>query len=68
VTVTARDPWTIVDLAGLEFIDAAGVAALSRGRRQARDAGGDLLLVAPRRQVQRVLPLIGRRCALPVRG
>ena len=57
-TVTARDRWIIVDLAGLEFIDAAGVAALSRGRRQARDVGGDLLLVAPRRQVQRVLSLI----------
>jgi len=57
-TVTARDRWIIVDLAGLEFIDAAGVAALSRGRREARDAGGDLLLVAPRRAVQRVLSLI----------
>jgi anti-sigma B factor antagonist len=48
----------IVDLSGLEFIDAAGVAALSRGREQARNAGGDLLLVGPQRQVQRVLALI----------
>ena len=56
--VAAREPWIIVDLAGLEFIDASGVAALSRGRRHARDAGGDLLLAAPQRQVRRVLAII----------
>ena len=38
--VAAREPRIIVDLAGLEFIDASGVAALSRGRRHARNAGG----------------------------
>jgi anti-sigma B factor antagonist len=53
--VAARKPRIIVDLAGLEFIDARGVAALMRGRRHARDAGGDVLLAAPRRQVRRVL-------------
>jgi anti-sigma B factor antagonist len=57
-TVAARERQIIVDLSGLEFIDASGVAALSRGRRRARDAGGDLLLAAPQRQVQRVLALI----------
>jgi len=38
--VAARDPVIIVDLAGLEFIDSSGVAALARGRTQARRAGG----------------------------
>ena len=56
--VAAREPRIIVDLAGLEFIDASGVAALSRGRRDARDAGGDLLLAAPRRRVRQVLEII----------
>ena len=36
----AREPRIIVDLAGLEFIDCSGVAALARGRRHARQAGG----------------------------
>jgi anti-sigma B factor antagonist len=58
VAATARDLWIIVDLSGLEFIDAAGVAALSRGLRQARNAGGGLLLAAPRPRVQRVLSII----------
>ena len=57
-SVTAREPRIVVDLAGLEFIDASGVAALSRGRRHARDAGGDLLLAAPQRLVRRVLAII----------
>src|SRR6266480_6459126 len=42
--VAAREPEIIVDLAGLEFIDSSGVAALARGRKQARHAGGDLRL------------------------
>ena len=54
----AREPRIIVDLSGLEFIDASGVAALSRGRRHARDAGGDVLLAAPQRMVRRVLTII----------
>jgi anti-sigma B factor antagonist len=56
--VATYEPRIIVDLAGLEFIDASGVAALSRGRQHARDAGGDLLLAAPRRQVRVILAII----------
>jgi len=48
-------PQIIVDLAGLEFIDSSGVAALARGRRQAWQAGGDLVLAAPQREVMLVL-------------
>jgi len=54
----AREPRIIVDLAGLEFIDASGVAALARGRGYARDAGGDLLLAAPQGPVRRVLAIL----------
>ena len=57
VAVAAREPEIVVDLAGLEFIDSSGVAALARGRQHARHAGGDLLLAAPRQQVLRVLTL-----------
>ena len=55
--IVARQPEVIVDLAGLEFIDSSGVAALARARKLARHAGGDLLLAAPRRAVLRVLTL-----------
>jgi anti-sigma B factor antagonist len=58
VDLAARQPRIIADLAGLEFIDACGIAALARGRRRARNVGGDLLLAAPRRPVQRVLTII----------
>jgi anti-sigma B factor antagonist len=56
--VAVREPKIIVDLAGLEFIDASGIAALSRGRRHARTAGGNLLLAAPQRRVRRVLAIL----------
>ena len=45
--LAARRPRIIVDLARLEFIDASGMAALARGRRHARNAGGQPVAVAP---------------------
>ncbi len=54
----AREPRIIVDLSGLEFTDASGIVALSRVRRHARDAGGDVLLAAPQQMVRRVLSII----------
>ena len=56
--VAVSQPQVIVDLAGLEFIDSSGVAALARGRRQAWQGGGDLVLVAPQREVMLALALI----------
>jgi anti-sigma B factor antagonist len=55
--VAARERDMIVDLAGLEFIDSSGLAALARVRKRARHAGGDLLLAAPQQQVLRLLTL-----------
>ena len=52
--VAVRERVVIVDLAGLEFIDSSGLAALVFARKQARQAGGDLLLAAPQEQVLRV--------------
>jgi anti-sigma B factor antagonist len=56
-SVAAREPRIIVDLAGLEFIDSSGVAALARGRRQAWQGGGDLVLAAPQHEVMLVLAI-----------
>jgi anti-anti-sigma factor len=56
--LATRQPRIIADLAGLEFIDASGIEALSRGRIRARRARGDLLLAAPTRPVRRILTII----------
>ncbi len=39
----------LIDLSIIDFVDSAGLAALVRGRKLARKAGGDLRLVQPRR-------------------
>jgi anti-sigma B factor antagonist len=52
-----REPRIVVDLAGLEFIDVSGMAALVRARKHARTAGGDLLLAAPRPRLLRLLSI-----------
>ena len=38
----------VVDLADVTFIDSAGLAALVRAMKQARETGGDVELVRPR--------------------
>jgi anti-sigma B factor antagonist len=53
--IALRDCDVIVDLAGLEFIDSSGLAALVQARKLARRAGRDLLLAAPQQQVLRLL-------------
>jgi anti-sigma B factor antagonist len=55
----AGNPRIIVDLAALEFIDCCALGGLGRVRAQARQAGGDLLLAAPRGPVRRLLDLTG---------
>jgi anti-anti-sigma factor len=47
----------IVDLAGLEFIDSSGAAALAKAARHARQGGGDLRLAAAQQQVLLVLAI-----------
>lgn len=49
----------IIDLAGLDFIDAAGLGALVRALKRARRSGGDLPLAAPQELVRKVLTITG---------
>ncbi|MGE0220271.1 STAS domain-containing protein [Mycolicibacterium sp.] len=47
----------VVDLSGIDLIDSSGLGALISGLKVARQAGGDLRLAAPTRQVVSVLEL-----------
>ncbi len=66
--IVARWPQIIVDLAGLEFIDSSGVAALARARKHARCAGGEVVLAAAQPQVARFLTLIRLIDAFSIHG
>lgn len=46
-----------VDLSAVDFIDSSGLGALISGLKVARQAGGDLRIAAPTRQVIAVLEL-----------
>jgi ABC-type transporter Mla MlaB component len=56
----------IVDLEGLAFMDCSGLSALMSAWKQARQAGGDLLLAAPQQLVLRLLSLTDLTELLPV--
>ncbi|MCH9720502.1 MAG: STAS domain-containing protein [Actinomycetia bacterium] len=47
----------VVDLSDVESIDSSGLGALISGLKAARNAGGDLRIVAPNAQVTAVLEL-----------
>lgn len=49
----------VVDLEGVDFIDSAGLGVLVGGRKRAKDADGDLVLVATGQSVVKVLELTG---------
>jgi anti-sigma B factor antagonist len=64
--VAAPGSPVIEDLAGLTLTDCSGLGALVCARKQALQAGGELLLAAPERPVLRLLSLIGLIDWLPV--
>ena len=64
--IVARRPQIIVDLAGLNFIDSSGVAALARARKHAQHAGGEVVLAAAQPQVTRLLTLVRLIDAFPI--
>jgi anti-anti-sigma factor len=59
VDIVSREPWVIVDLAELEFVDCGSCRLLAGARDLARRAGGDVLLAGPRGVVAQVLVLTG---------
>lgn len=48
-----------MDLAGVEFIDSSGLAALISGQKKAAEASGSLVLISPTEPVQRALSVTG---------
>jgi anti-sigma B factor antagonist len=53
----ARGSRTVVDLAGVQYIDSAGIAVLVQGLKAARKRGQEFALRAPSTQVAAVLEL-----------
>jgi anti-anti-sigma factor len=56
----------MLDVAGLSFCDARGLAALARMSRHARQSGCSLHLVAPRPQLVKIIRITGLDHHLPV--
>jgi len=53
--IAAGDRIIVVDLSSTEFVDSSGLGALVSCLKSARQAGGDLRIVAPTEQVSMVL-------------
>ncbi len=57
--VDGLEPRPVVDLAGVGFIDSAGVRELLKAQRKTHEKGTDLVLRAPSDACRRVLRLSG---------
>ncbi|GAB3206286.1 anti-sigma B factor antagonist [Marinactinospora thermotolerans DSM 45154] len=49
----------IADLSGVDFCDSTGINVLLSAMKRAREKGGDLVLVAPRPAVTKILQITG---------
>jgi anti-sigma B factor antagonist len=56
----------IVDLAGMPFIDSAGLGALIAGARRIHAANGAIVICSARRNVHRLLNAIGMDRVMPI--
>ena len=56
----------VLDLSGVTFVDATGLAALLQAAEALRAAGGDLRLASPSRMLRRMLRLLQLEQRLPV--
>ena len=54
-----------VDMSGVTFIDAGGIGVLVATANRARQAGGSVSLLAPSRQVRRLLDVLHLDAVLP---
>jgi anti-sigma B factor antagonist len=54
-----------VDMSGVTFIDASGIGVLVAAANRARQAGGRLSLLAPSRQMRRLLDVLHLDAILP---
>lgn len=59
VSELCAHPTVAIDLAGVPFIDSAGLGALVGGVRRIREAGGRVALFGPRRNVGRLIRIAG---------
>jgi anti-sigma B factor antagonist len=63
---SAKPARLVVDLSGVDFCDSTGVNVLLAAHRQAREAGGDLELAAPRPAVRKILQVTGLEAVFTV--
>jgi anti-sigma B factor antagonist len=63
--ISGEDVRLAVDVSGVTFIGAAGIGVLVAAANRARQAGGGLSLLAPSRQVRRLLDILHLDGILP---
>jgi anti-sigma B factor antagonist len=63
--IDSRTAPVSVDVAGLTFCDAAGLGALARLARHAREAGRQLSLTSPRPSLLKIIRITGLDRAFP---
>jgi len=63
--ISGGDVHLAVDMSGVAFIDAGGIGVLVAAANRAREVGGSLSLLAPSRQVRRLLDVLHLDAILP---
>lgn len=65
-SISAGKTKVALNMAGVDFMDSTGLAALVAGAKRTREANGDLALVQPNEQIRRILSITELIKVLPV--
>lgn len=55
--ITKGNRWVAIDLGGVGFLDSTGLSVLVASLKRAKEEGGDLVILRPNEQIQRILSI-----------
>ena len=65
-SVSLGDANLVLDLEGVGFLDSTGLSVMVAGLKKTKEAGGDLLIIKPNPQIQRILSITDLVKILPI--
>lgn len=64
--IDAERPFVVLDLKGLSYMDSTGLGVMAAGLKRVRENDGNMVLVSPRKIIQRILEITNMDVSLKI--
>lgn len=64
--IRAERPFVVLDLEGLSYMDSTGLGVMAAGLKRVRENGGNIVLVSPRKIIQKILEITNMDVSLKI--